>query len=96
MDQVSYTIKNASPTGIGFCLGAQFEFTTASGNQARAGKLPNGNAGFIGLLPMCANAGPPCISTISQQSDPSAKSGYDAVMSIQIPEQGDPWGRRLV
>lgn len=92
MDQVSYTIKNSSPTGVSFCLGAQYEFTTASGNQARAGKLPNGNAGFTGLLPLCANAGPPCISTISQQSDPSAKSGYDVVMSIQIPDQGDPWG----
>jgi hypothetical protein len=92
IDQISYTIKNASQNGIGFCLGATYEFATASGNQARAGKLPNGNAGFIGLLPMCAAAVPPCISTITQQSDSSAKSGHDAVMTIQVPEQGDPWG----
>ncbi len=92
MDQISYTIKNASPNGIGFCLGATYEFTTASGNPARAGKLPNGNAGFIGLLPMCSNGAPPCISTITQQPDASVGTGHDAVMSVQIPELGDPWG----
>lgn len=92
VDVVSYTIKNATSQGLGFCLGATYEFVTASGHQARAGKLPTGAPGFIGLLPLCSNAAAPCISTISQQSDPSAKSGYDAVMTIQIPEQGDPWG----
>ena len=92
LDQISYTIKNASQNGIGFCLGATYQFTTASGTPATAGKLPNGNPGFIGLLPMCSNGTPPCISTISQQPDASAKSGEDAVMSIQIPETGDPWG----
>ena len=92
VDVVSYTIVNASPHGIGFCLGAAYEFATASGHQARAGRLPTGSPGFLGLLPMCSAAGPPCISTISQRSDPSAKSGYDAFMIIQIPEQGDPWG----
>lgn len=91
-DQISYTIKNTSANGIGFCLGATFEFTTASGSQARAGKLPNGNPGFIGLLPLCVNGAPPCISGITQQSDPSAKSGHDAVMSILVPDRGDPWG----
>jgi hypothetical protein len=92
VDQVSYTIVSASPQGLGFCLGATYDFVTASGNQAPAGKLPNGNAGFIGLLPMCSAAGPPCISSISQLADAHAETGYDAVMSIQIPEQGDPWG----
>ena len=41
---------------------------------------------------MCTPATPPCISSIFQQSDPNAPTGFDAVMSIQIPEQGDPWG----
>jgi hypothetical protein len=92
MDQISYTIKNASPNGIGFCLGAPYEFTTASGTPAQAGKLPNGNAGFIGLLPMCSNGAPPCISTITQRPDASSKTGHDVVMTIEVPEQGDPWG----
>lgn len=92
VDVVSYTIKSAGSQGVGFCLGATYEFVTASGNQARAGKLPTGSPGFIGLLPLCSNAAAPCISAISQKSDPSAKTGHDAVMTIQIPEQGDPWG----
>jgi hypothetical protein len=92
VEQVSYTIKNTSSNGIGFCLGATYDFTTASGSQAPAGKLPNGTPGFIGLLPQCVNGGPPCISGITQQSDASVKSGHDAVMSILVPELGDPWG----
>jgi hypothetical protein len=92
VEQVSYTIKNTSSNGIGFCLGATYDFTTASGNQAPAGKLPNGTPGFIGLLPPCVNGTPPCISGITQQSDASVKSGHDAVMSILVPELGDPWG----
>jgi hypothetical protein len=92
VDQVSYTIVNAGTQGLGFCLGAFYDFVTASGAMAPAGQLPNGNAGFIGLLPMCTAASPPCISSISQQYHPNAKTGYAAVMGIQVPEQGDPWG----
>ncbi len=92
VDVVSYAVKNTTLKAIGFCLGAAYDFVTASGNQAPAGTLPSGNAGFIGLLPMCTPASPPCISSISQQSDPKAKTGYDAVLSIEIPELGDPWG----
>ena len=93
VDVVSYTIKNTTLQGLGFCLGAGYEFTTASGAQARAGKLPTGKIGFIGLLPMCAAAGPPCIASISRRPDPAAATtGEDAVMSVQIPELGDPWG----
>ncbi len=92
VDVVSYTIDNAGTQGLGFCLGVAYDFVTASGAQAPAGTLPNGNAGFIGLLPMCSAAGPPCISSISQQADAHAKTGYDALESIEIPDQGDPWG----
>ena len=53
VDDVTYTIKNTTSSGIGFCLGAAFEFTTASGAQAPARALPNGKPGFIGLLPTC-------------------------------------------
>jgi hypothetical protein len=92
VDTVSYTIVNASTQGLGFCLGALYDFVTASGAMAPAGKLPNGNTGFIGLLPMCTSGATPCISTIAPQTDANAKSGFDAVLSIQIPEHGDPWG----
>jgi len=92
VDTVSYTIRNTTLKGLGFCLGAGYEFTTASGAPAPAGTLPTGKTGFIGLLPMCTAGGPPCIATISQRADSSATTGHDAVMTIQIPETGDPWG----
>jgi hypothetical protein len=92
VDSVTYTIRNATMKGIGFCLGAAYDFATASGAQARPGTLPTGNPGFIGLLPRCTSAKPPCISSITQQPDPKAKTGFDAIMQIQIPESGDPWG----
>ena len=62
VNTVSYTIKNTTPAGIEFCLGAPYDFTTTSGAMAPAGKLPNGKSGFIGLIPSCSNRTPPCIS----------------------------------
>jgi hypothetical protein len=93
VDNVTYTIRNASMNGIGFCLGVTYDFTTRSGAQAPARTLPTGAPGFVGLLPLCTNAAaPPCIASITQQPDANAKTGHDAVMAIQIPESGDPWG----
>lgn len=92
VDTITYKIRNAAPKGIGFCLGATYEFATASGAQARPGTLPTGNPGFIGLLPQCTAAKPPCISSITQQADPRVRTGHDVTMQIQIPESGDPWG----
>ncbi len=92
VDQITYRIRNTKAKGVGFCLGVAYDFTTASGAKARAGTLPTGNPGFIGLLPGCSKAAPPCISRISQLKDPSAAVGFDALMKIQIPESGDPWG----
>lgn len=92
VDQVTYLIKNATAKGIGFCLGAGYEFTTASGAQARAGTLPTGNPGFIGLLPMCSTSKAPCITSVVQLRDRKAKVGFDVSMQVQIPENGDPWG----
>jgi hypothetical protein len=92
VDSVTYTIRNATTKGIGFCLGAGYDFATASGAQARPGSLPTGNPGFIGLLPRCTSAKPPCISGITRQPDPNARTGHDVTMQIQIPESGDPWG----
>jgi len=91
-DTVTYKIVNTTPKGIGFCLGAAYDFTTASGGQAPAGTLPNGNPGFIGLLPRCSKSTPPCITSVTQKRDTSSKVGSDVNMKIQIPENGDPWG----
>jgi hypothetical protein len=93
VDTVTYTIRNATKKGIGFCLGAGYEFTTRSGAPAPARTLPTGKPGFAGLLPLCTSSKPPCIAGISQQRDAKAKSGFDALMKIEIPESGDPWGR---
>jgi hypothetical protein len=41
---------------------------------------------------MCTKSKPPCISSVSQRRDRSARVGSDALMKIQIPETGDPWG----
>jgi hypothetical protein len=92
VDSVTYKIRNATAKGIGFCLGAAYDFTTASGALARPGTLPNGNPGFIGLLPRCSASKPPCIQSVAQQRDAKAKAGFDALMQVQIPESGDPWG----
>ncbi len=91
-DQITYTIKNASSDGIGFCLGANYDFTTASGALAPKGTLPTGAPGFVGLLPMCANSKPPCISSITESTDDHVKSGTDTTLNVMIPEGGDPWG----
>jgi hypothetical protein len=29
---------------------------------------------------------------VSQKRDASAKTGFDTLMTIKIPENGDPWG----
>jgi Domain of unknown function DUF11 len=92
VDNVTYTIRNTRAKGVGFCLGAAYDFTTASGNQAPPGTLPNGNPGFIGLLPRCSSSKPPCIARVSQKRDASVRTGFDTLMRIQIPENGDPWG----
>jgi hypothetical protein len=91
-DRVTYKIRNATAKGIGFCLGAAYDFTTASGNKAKAGPLPTGNPGFVGLVPRCSRSKPPCIASVSQKPDASAKTGFDTLMKVNIPENGgDPW-----
>jgi hypothetical protein len=93
VDGVTYTIRNARAKGIDFCLGATYDFTTASRTLAPKATLPSGASGFVGLLPMCSMAKPPCISSITESQDAMVKSGVDTTLDVQIPEgQGDPWG----
>ena len=92
VDTVTYRIDNTTSSGVGFCLGASYDFTSASHAQAPHGTLPNGKPGFVGLLPPCRGGAPPCIANTAQPPDPAVSSGYDTVLTVLIPEIGDPWG----
>ena len=91
---------------IHFCLGAPYEFTTRSGAAAPAGILPDGEAGFIGLLPRCyrhdhgwlkrgalraEHSTGPCVASRAAAEDGGA---IDIVLTVDIPPglPGDPWG----
>lgn len=97
--KIQYTLRGTSPSHVRVCFGVPYEFTTASGNNAPGGLLPNGNPGFIGLLPACPPAPTavtgPCVASIT----PSAPytNRVDSNVIVQIPAlptgapAGDPW-----
>lgn len=99
---IVYTLKTphltSTPTATvndtQFCFGAPSVFTTRSGAPAAAGTLPDGSSGFIGLLPNCPASGP-CIVSRQSVPDVSSPTGFDIVVTVNIPEAlaGDPWGR---
>lgn len=77
------------------CFGAPEDFTTASGTLAPPGTLPDGTAGFIGLLPDCgAGITGPCHNRKQDTtiSDPLSPYGFDLVLVADIPATfaGDP------
>jgi hypothetical protein len=90
--KVTYTVNTTkSPAKLQFCLGATFKFTTSSNKPAKAVTLPNGLAGFVGLVPSCKRVpGGPCLVSRS-----SATNGQGAVLRLLIPavQGADPWGR---
>ena len=66
--QITYRYAPSDPSAPGqnsaaasqLCFGAPYPFTTSSGVTATPGTLPDGTAGYIGLLPRCSNGnGPP-------------------------------------
>ena len=77
------------------CFGAPSDFVTAGGTLASAGTLPDGSAGFIGLLPNCGASGATvCIqSRAAQLAVPPI--GFELIVTAFVPEglTGDPWGR---
>jgi hypothetical protein len=78
------------------CYGAPYGFVTKSGAQAVAGTLPDGTAGFIGLLPDCGAPGATvCIQSRTSQPDPSSPLGFDVIVTYFVPAglPGDPWSR---
>lgn len=93
--QIQYTLTGANPSQIRVCFGLPYEFTTASDNNAPSARLPNGNPGFVGLLPTCQAVAGPCIASITPSPAPNP-AGADVV--VQVPAQtaagapaGDPW-----
>jgi hypothetical protein len=90
--KVTYTVNTTKPpTQLQFCLGATYQFKTSSGKAAKAVTLPNGLAGFAGLVPSCKKAPKgPCLV-----SKGSAGNGQGAELKLLIRAVGggDPWGR---
>lgn len=79
-----------------FCLGAPYQFETASGTPAAAGTLPDGSSGYTGLLPRCKTGMPgPCVASKGTTPDASSPTGFDIVVNVSFPAglPGDPWGR---
>ena len=116
--ELSYTVSEPYPTNgttplplsqtAEFCFAAPYEFTTNAGTPAAAATLPDGTAGYVGLLPTCP-AGGPCLepsTMLPSQWDSlcSLWTGYlwsqlygcgTATLTVDIPAglSGDPWGR---
>lgn len=87
--KVTYTVNNASPGKLQFCLGATFQFQTSSKKPAKAVTLPNGLSGFAGLVPSCPPVPKgPCLVS-------KTKVGQNAMLKVLIPAVAgaDPWGR---
>jgi len=94
---VTERIANTNKTGIRFCLAAPFAFKTSTGKQAQATRLPDGTAGYVGLLPGCANtpAAAPCMEPVSTVRDSASTTKVDVIVRARIPvltKVGDPWG----
>jgi hypothetical protein len=94
---VTERIANTTPGGIQFCVAAPFAFKTLSGARARATRLPDGSAGFVGLLPACANtpATAPCLEPVTTVPDTNSTTKVDVVVRARVPvltKVGDPWG----
>jgi hypothetical protein len=72
---LSYELFGLTSDQIGavqICFGAPYEFTVNNGTPAAPGTLPNGNSGFVGLLPGCGalgEGGAPCIQSIAPFSN---------------------------
>ncbi|HWF34500.1 MAG TPA: hypothetical protein VG295_03995 [Solirubrobacteraceae bacterium] len=77
------------------CFGSTSDFVTSSGTLAPAATLPDGTAGFVGLLPNCPSSGGPCVVARQGPLDLNNNIGFDIVVTVSVPEglSGDPWMR---
>jgi hypothetical protein len=79
------------------CFGAPYTFATVPGTPLVGPiSLPDGTAGFIGLLPPCTGATVgPCHNRQQDTTvpDPLSPNGFDIVLVADIPAglAGDPW-----
>jgi hypothetical protein len=90
---ITYMLHAKLP-GLFFCFGAPYEFKTILGTNAAPHVLPDGTAGFTGLLPPCIGTiKGPCVSSLSITGSLSA--GFKSTLVVQIPAglPGDPMGR---
>jgi hypothetical protein len=71
---------------VQICFGAVYDFQTSEGGQAQPGTLPDGTAGFIGLLPSCdsTDGAKPCVESVVPSDDD--RSG--AIATVDIPGLG--------
>ncbi|HWF25896.1 MAG TPA: hypothetical protein VG275_10635 [Solirubrobacteraceae bacterium] len=70
------------------CFGDAKTFVTASGAPAMATTLPDGKAGFVGLLQTCSGSTVgPCHDRKSDTTvpDPASPTGYDIVLVADVP-----------
>jgi hypothetical protein len=75
------------------CFGAAVDFITASGTLAVGRTLPDGSAGFIGLLPNCTGSSTgPCHDENSDSATPVGPT-YTVKLFADVPSAftGDPW-----
>jgi hypothetical protein len=88
-----FTLPFDSDNDVEFCFGANAPFQAASDDGAsQPGTLPDGTAGFIGLLRNCENidGAQPCIESI-QPIDTDA-GGTEIRVDIPASFTADPWG----
>lgn len=51
---ITFMVKDSDPSKFKVCFGAPYEFQDETGSPAPPGTLPDGTAGFVGLLPRCS------------------------------------------
>ena len=70
------------------CFGATQDFLDNIGQNAPAATLPNGQSGFVGLLPNCTETSTgPCHDRAADKTVPDSKSptNYDIVLVADVP-----------
>jgi hypothetical protein len=91
--QITYDL-NQTPglDALQVCFGSVDSFPTSSGGTAQPGTLPDGSAGFIGLVPSCGpiNFSGPCILSKGYYLQSGGSYGTQVVVYIPSTFAGDP------